>query len=458
MEQARKRYQRNLTKGPVARSLILYSLPFLVTTICQSLVNIVDLIVISAKGKDAAVSGVGIGAQLYILILSIAIGLGLGASIVIGQHYGKGSKDLQRTASNILILFLAIALAITLVVLLLHAPILRLLKTPSSAFSAAKNYTLLSAIGIPFTFLFNSLIAMLRGVGDSKHPMYIALITFGANAVFDIFLVFVLGAQEAGIALAHIFAQILGSVIAILFIKSKKSILEIKLLPLSVDKERIKEVLKVAVPGAIQNSVAALSFLLVTGFINSVSVSHALFASAAGVIVNKYNNFAVLPARSLSIAISAMVAQNVGKQEYDRVRKTFFAGLLLTLAFGAVFAAITLIFCKKIFALFNCSAQTMLLGTPYLRILSIDYILLPFATALYGLVNGYGKTSITMITAILTSLALRVPLAYLLGIYLEMGLAGIGLAMPISTLFSALFTGAIVLFKKKELHLSHKTI
>lgn len=451
MKQPQKSHYQDLTQGKVAKRLILYSLPYLITTLCQAFANITDLMIIGIKGEDASISGVGTGAQLYILILALAIGLGLGGTVVVGQNYGKGKKDIQKLTDNMFFIFLAVAIFITVVVTALHNPLLRLLRTPQEAFPAARVFTLLSAAGIPFLFIFNGQIAILRGAGDSKRPMYIAVIALAVNAALDALFVLVLNLKEAGVALASVISHALSTVIAHLFIK--KSGISIKPFSFSPDKEEIKKIMAVAIPGAIQNSVAALSFLLITGFVNSIGKGEAVYASAAGIIVTKYNNFAILPSRALSMAISAMIAQNVGKGEYKRVKKTFIYGSLITFAFGIVFAAFTLIAGKGIFAMFNCDGRTLRMGLPYLRVLSIDYLILPFATSLYGLVNGYGKTNITMLTAILTSLVLRVPLAYLLGIYFDLGLFGIGCAMPISTLFSALFIAITVLAKRKSFKL-----
>lgn len=445
MEQIKKPYYDDLTRGPITKKLASYSLPYLLTTLSQALVHIIDLVVIGWKGSDASISGVGIGSQLYILILSLAIGLGMGATVIVGQNYDKGKQNLQKLACNIFSIFLAIALLLAILVAIFHNPILRLLQTPNAAFSAARLYTLISIAGIPFAFIFNGQISLLRGVGNSKHPMYIAIIALAINAGLDVLGVFVFDLKEIGIALASVISQIVSVVVASIIIK--KGNIGGGKLTFCLDKDKAKSILAVAIPGAIQNSVAALSFLLVTGFVNSIG--DAVYASAAGVIVSKYNNFAILPARALSMAISAMIAQNVGREVYHRAKKTFISGTLITFAFGLFFALVTLFFSRGIFTLFNCEERTIEMGIPYLRILSVDYLALPIATSLYGLVNGYGKTNITMITAILTSLVLRVPLAYIFGISLDMGLFGIGLAMPISTIFSAVFIAIIVLAKRK---------
>ena len=444
----------DLTKGNVAKKLVIYSLPFLISTFAQAFLSLVDLLIIGINGKDAAIAGVGVGGQLYILIISLIIGLSLGSSIIISQHYGAGKREeMQKTIDNVFSLFIVISIVITALVIIFINPILNSIKTPTEAFLFARLYILISAIGIPFTFVFNGLISIIRGMGDSKHPMYIIVISVILNTILNLLFVFTFNFGVVGIASATVISQIMSVIISIIFIKRKKALFAVKLFKLSFDKCEIKQILKIGIPTAIQNSVATLSFFIIANFVNRIGGNDAVYTSSASAIVAKYNSFAILPSRAFSMAISAMVAQNVGKSAFNRVKKTFALGFLLTMIFGVIFAGITLMFSTGIFIVFNCSGKVIDYGLPFLKILSVDYLILPLATSLYGIVNGYGKTYITMIASILTSLVLRVPLAYILGISMNLGLLGIGLAMPISTLFSAIFIGLIVLAKRKQLRL-----
>ena len=193
-------------------------------------------------------------------------------------------------------------------------------------------------------------------------------------------------------------------------------------------------IIQVGIPISIQNVIVNFSFLVLTTIANSMGVN----ASAAVGIVGKYNSFAILPAIAVGSSVSAMVAQNMGAGEIDRAKKTFYTGFALAFSITFVVFIITQIFPEQILSVFDDDPNTISAGVEYIRTFSFDYLIVPATFCLNGLVTGSGHTIISSICGILSSIGFRVPIAILLGLVMQKGLGGLGLAAPIGSLASFL--------------------
>jgi Na+-driven multidrug efflux pump len=202
--------------------------------------------------------------------------------------------------------------------------------------------------------------------------------------------------------------------------------------------EKTKEILRIGVPTSVQNTIASLSFLVLTYIINITFDKNLVYALSAASVVFKVNSFAVLPVRSMNTTIAAMVGQNKGANDLKRIVSTFKYGLLFSIIFGLIFFVITFFFARQLLEIFRLENKSIGYGILYLKTLVYDYLILPYAVSQYGLVDGLGKTKVSMWINTISSIFLRVPLAFIFANLMEMGMAGVGLAIPISSLFSAL--------------------
>jgi Na+-driven multidrug efflux pump len=188
--------------------------------------------------------------------------------------------------------------------------------------------------------------------------------------------------------------------------------------------------LRIGIPISIQNVITNFSFLVLTTIANGMGV----IESAAVGIVGKYNGFAILPAIAVGSSVSAMVAQNMGAGLIDRARKTFRTGFALAFSVTFVVFVLTQLFPAQILSLFGDDPEMIAAGVEYIRTFSLDYIIVPATFCLNGIITGAGHTLISSIGGILASLGFRVPLAILLGVVLDKGLLGLGVAAPAASL------------------------
>lgn len=447
--------QKDLTKGSVIKQLIVFALPFLLSNFIQALYNVADMIIVARFTGTAAASGVGQGGQITLLVTNAVLGLGLGGTVLLSQYFGaKNTQAVKETIGTLYTVFFIAALILTLLMVLLAGPILKLTKVAPEVFSDAKIYVQICMAGNIFVFGYNGVSAVLRGLGDSKSPLIFVSIACVINIFLDLLLIATFNMGTAGAAIATVVSQALSLLFSILYLIKKKFLFDFKLKSFKINKEKLKYIFIIGTPTAINNVIVNISFIALTFLINLIGGENAVYTSAASTMAGKFNGFAILPAIAISSAISSMSAQNIGAGQIDRAKKTMYTGLIFSIVLGAVMTLITMLFPDQIYKLFGADANVIEHGREYLRYFCFEYIAVAFTFSFMGLINGSGHTKTSMIISVCSSLLIRIPLAFLLGFTANLGMRGIGLAIPLATLGSAAI-GAVYIaggkWKKKKI-------
>lgn len=424
--------EKNLTEGNVVLQLIMFALPFMLSNFIQTLYNVADMLIVGNFAGTEGISGVNIGGQVTFIITNIVVGLSVGGTVVIAQYLGSGNRKGMDECVKTLITFLFItSIVVTVVMTLLSDVFLVLLRTPEESYEQARSYLNITLLGTVFIFGYNGFSAILRGLGDSKRPLIFVTIACGINVVLDLILVGVFHMAAAGAALATVISQAISMFACILYIKRSDLGFDFKLSSFRMYKERLLIMMKVGIPISVQNVIVNFSFLVLTAIANGMGVS----ASAAVGVVGKYNGFAILPAIAVGSSVSAMVAQNMGAGMVDRAKKTFHTGFVLSFSITLTVFIFTQLFPEQIVSIFGKDDPKMISeAVSYLRSFSFDYLIVPAAFCLNGLITGSGHTIISSISGIMSSIGFRIPFAILLGITLEKGMLGLGMAAPLASL------------------------
>ena len=423
--------ERNLTEGSVFKQLLRFCLPFLLSNFLQAMYGVTDTLVVSWFAGSHTVSGVTIGGQINMVSMNFAIGFTVGGTVLISQYFGAGKReDLNRTIGTMFTILGILSVIITAVVIIFARPILTLMGTPQESFSEAYLYLVICMCGTIFTFGYNAVSAILRGMGDSKSPLYFVLIAGIVNTLLDLPFVGVFGWGAAGDAASTIMAQALSLFLAVRYLKKKKFVFEFKRSSFRIDREQLRKIFKIGLPNSVQNVVVGLSFIAMTMLVNQYGVD----ASAAVGIAGKLNGFAILPAIAMSSSVSSMAAQNIGAGKYDRARKILHAGIMLAFPIGLAFFCLAFFAPEMVMRIFTNESEVLAFGADYLRLFSLDYVVVSFLFCINGLLMGAGMTSFTMINGILSSVALRIPAAYLCSVVFGMELRGVGLGAPVASL------------------------
>ncbi len=429
------KFRKDLTQGSVTSQLLKFSIPFLLSNLLQAFYSVADMIIVGQFCGKSGITGVSIGGQINILVTGAAFGLAVGGTVLIAQYGGaKKFDDQKKTIGTMTTLYIVLSVVVTVAMLFLGKPLLALLKTPENAFSEAAAYLNICMLGTVFMFMYNAISAILRGMGDSKRPLYFVAIATVVNVIFDIILVGPLKLGAAGAAIATISAQGISVLLSLIYLIRSGFFSGYKLSDFKVSKDKAVSIMKVGLPTSVQQLVVSFSFLTLTTLVNSLP--NAAVASACQGIVGKINSFAILPGLAMSSAISSMAGQNIGAGEYARAKKTMITGMKIALGISAVVFVVVQLFPEQIFSMFTQEADVIKTGIPFLRLVALEYILAIPVFCMNGLAIGAGYTNLALLNAVFSGIVIRVPLAYLLVRAFEMGFNGIGLAMGLASVGS----------------------
>ena len=421
--------EMDLTKGDIYKTMLKFAVPFLLAILLQACYGAADLLIVGQFAGSVHQSAVATGTQVTNMFTNLITGLATGGTILVGHYIGEGNRNkASKMIGTCFTLFIILAAVFTVVLIALSGSIVEWMNAPAEAAPFAKDYIFICSCGIFFIFGYNAISGILRGLGDSKSPLIFVAIACVINIGLDIVLVSA-GMGASGAATATITSQGISMILAIVMLKKRDFIFDFKLKSFRTTWKRIKTVLRVGVPMALQNSLVSVSFIILTAIVNVFGVE----ASAAVGILEKYNLFFMLPAISFSMAISAMVAQNMGAGIEERARKCFHMGLLISLAFGIVFFFLFMAVPENLMGVFTKDPGVVAQGLLYIKSFSWDFILVAFVFCFNGFVNGTGHTEFTLINNCISTFGVRVPAAFILSSMAGATLYEIGYAAPIAS-------------------------
>ncbi|NLB35897.1 MAG: MATE family efflux transporter [Clostridiales bacterium] len=449
------RFRNDFTQGSVTKQLIRFSFPLLLSNLLQALYSVVDMVVVGKFCGKASITGVSIGGQINILASGLALGLSIGGTVLIAQYGGsKKYGDQRKTIGTMTIMYFILSAVVTSVMLSLSNPILKALNTPDSAYSETLAYFKICMYGTIFVFMYNAISAILRGMGDSKRPLYFVFTATVTNMLLDIVLVGYYRMGAAGAAWATIFSQALSVVLSLIFLFRKDFFIEFRAVDFKPDFKKAAALIKIGFPSAVQNIIVSFSFLALTSIVNSLP--NAEVASACQGIGSKVNSFAILPGLALSTSISSMAGQNIGAGEYGRAKRTFEIGTIMAFGISLLVFLVVQLFPGSIMALFTSEADVISTGSAYLRRTAYDYLFVSITFSVNGLALAAGMSNFALLNTIFNSLILRIPLTYFFVNVLGWGFNGVGLAIGLAPLGSWVLCAVFLkkeLWKKKRINL-----
>lgn len=414
---------RDLTEGNLVRQIILFALPIMGANLLQSLYTMVDLWVVGQYASSAAISAVSISGQIVFLLHAVGIGLGNGGQVLISQQVGaKEYERLNRTIGTLLSVCMAASIVVTILGAVFNGLWLDLMNTPADALQEAKEYLLICCIGVPFVYAGGTLCAILRGIGDSRRPMYILGVSTVVNIVLDVLFVAVFQWSAAGAAWATVIAQIVSFIYALVYLYRHRAELGFDFKPASfkIDPELTRVIFRLGAPLVITSAAITLSMLVVMSLVNVYGVA----ASSVSGIGSKLVGFVNVVTQSLQTAGASIIAQNFAAGKTDRVRRTVWISLVIGLIFFVVAGALILLFPTQVFRIFTPDSAVLAYAPEYLFITFWMLFSLALMAPTIALINGVGFTSLNLLIALLDGVIARIGLSILLGDVMGWGLSG----------------------------------
>ena len=432
----------DLTKGKVIPTLLKFAFPFLLASLLQALYGAADLLVVGQFDNSAQVSAVATGSQIMQTITGVILGLTTGGTILIGNYLGaKKYKDIAESIGSIIWIFAIMATVLTVLMVLLTGTITNLMNTPVEAHKYTKQYIFICSCGIPFIISYNALSGILRGLGNSKAPLYFIVVACITNITLDLILVGVFHMGAPGAAIATIVAQAISSIIGIMYIKKVGFPFEFHRNHIKLESGKAKKVFKLGLPIALQDGLINISFIIITAVINVMGLT----ASASIGVVEKIIVFTMLPTIAFASAIAAMTAQNMGARKPDRAKQCLYVGIGCSLIIGILCYTYAQWNPTSLTALFSRDTAVINTAALYLKSYSIDCILVCFVFCMNSFFSGCGNSIFPMIHSLITTFLIRIPLSFILSKMAGITLYEIGFASPLSTFTSLIM--CIIFFK-----------
>ena len=425
----------DLTEGKVWKVIVRFAVPLLVGNLLQQFYNITDSIIVGQFLGKEALAAVSASFFIYYFIISLVIGVGSGTTVVISQLFGaKQYQKVQLAFSSFFIFMLVGGIILSIAGIIFAEPVFRLTNTPEEVIPQAVAYFRIY-IGGTFLFVtFNSIISILRGVGESVRPMLFILITTVLNIAFDLLFILVFKWGIEGAARATVVSQGIGMCIALAYVNNTHPLLSIKKQDMLFDWKLFKESLKIGLPTSVQQCAIALGLIALLGIVNSFGTNTLTAYGAAG----KIDTIITQAILTLSGALAAFCGQNIGAGRLDRVKKGVQFTMYTNIALGLLTFAAVYLFGNEMMRIFTKDIDVVAIGKEYLLIIGGFFIVHGALNVYNGALRGAGDTLFPMITSLVCLLLIRIPLAYYLSSWL--GRNGIWWAIGISITIGLIVT------------------
>jgi len=401
----------DMTTGEPVRQIVKFMIPMLIGNIFQQLYNTVDSIVVGKYVGDNALAAVGSAGPILNLMLVLFIGISVGAGIMVSQYFGaRNRKALSKAIGCCITMTLVTSLIIMILSPIVVRPLLNLLNTPPEIIDWCNNYLMIIFLGIIGCAYYNILGGILRGLGDSVSALLYLVVATILNIGLDIFFVASLGLGVSGVALATVIAQAVSAVLSYLKLRKKTECFDMKARYLKPDGKYLKELIRLGLPSGVTQAIFSLSMVVVQSLTNSFGA----MCIATNVIVMRIDGFVMMPAFSFGSAMTTFAGQNIGAGRLDRVQEGARKGTGVAMATSAVITALILIFGKYLMALFTNTEALVEQSYHMMMILGVGYIAMEVTQCLQGIMRGAGDTMSPMWLSMISTVIIRVPLAYLM--------------------------------------------
>lgn len=422
---------KDLSQGNEGKLIFRFALPMLLGNVFQQMYNVVDTIIVGKFIGNEALAAVGTSFPIIFMLISFIIGITMGFTIIISQYFGAKEMDqVQRAISTLYIFVFFASIVVSVAGSLLSGWIFRLIDLPEQIIPDAKLFLIIYFSGMIFLFGYNGTSAILRGLGDSKTPLYFLIGSVVLNILLDLVFVIGFGWGIAGVAVSTVLSQAVAFIAQILYLNRYHSFLKFSFKGLIFDRAIFSQGIRIGLPTGFQQTFVATGMLALYWIVNQYGVVANAAYSAAG----RIDSFAVMPAMSFSAALSTFVGQNLGANRPDRIRKGLRDTLLMTSGFALAISFITVFFGRYLMMMFTDDPEVIELGREYLIIIGSFYLLFTTMFVINGILRGAGDTFIPMFITLLALWAVRVPAAYLLSAIPSIGLHGVFWSIPIGWL------------------------
>lgn len=399
----------DLTHGPLARQIILFSLPLMATNVLQVLFNMSDVAVVGKFAGPEPLGSVGSTSILVTLLTGFLIGMGSGINVVVARYIGaRHDSDVHEAVHTSLILSLIIGVIIMVLGFLFTPAMLSLLGTKPVLMDGAVSYLRIYCLGMPAMAVFNFGNAVLSAAGDTKKPLYFLLASGIINILLNLFFVIVCHMAAAGVALASIISQYISATLVLLSLRRPGSVIRLQRDMLRIEPHKAKQILSLSIPAGLQNAIFAMANLFIQAGVNSfdeIMVEGNAAAANADALV--YDVMA-----AIYTACSSFMSQNYGAGKRKRIIHSYFISMAFSFGIALVMSMLLVVFGRQFLGIFTNVDEVAEAGMIRLRLMGCSYAFSAFMDCTIAANRGLGKSLAPTIIVIMGSCVFRIIWVY----------------------------------------------
>lgn len=432
--------------GVIWKQILIFFFPILVGAVFQTLYNTVDAVVVGRfSGKMALASVGGSSGQIVNFIFSFFMGLSTGATVIIAQAYGADDHKKVDEALHTAYTFALIGgVVLGIAGIILSAPLLALLQTPSDLFGQSRTYVRLLMGGLVFTLIYNVGSAILRAIGDSKRPLYILIACCGMNIILDLLFVAVLKKGVFGAGIATVISQAFSAVLVSWLLMKKTPGMRLSLKKLHMNGSVLSKILRIGLPTALSGSMFSISNMILQTAINHMGAD----TVAAWTAYGRIDALWWMIDQAFCVSITTFVGQNYGAGKPDRIRK----GILEVIAMETVMAlAIGLLVVSAapvLLSLFTTSESVISIGKSISHVIAPFYWTFIFSEILSSSLRAENYVMVTTVTNLLGICVYRIIWTHFAA---SSGVAVLLWCYPISYVITSVLVSLYFLYRQPKI-------
>lgn len=394
----------DMTEGNIWTHMIRFSVPMAIGLLFQQLYNTVDTLVVGQFVGKQAQAAVGSTGSIINTVVGFCAGLAAGASVVISQRYGAHDDEgLSRAVHTTVALTFLMSLITTALGQVIIMPMLRFMQTPEDVIGESARYLSIYFAGISGILFYNLGSGILRSVGDSRRPLYFLILSALLNTVLDLLFVLAFGMKVDGVALATVLSQVLSAVLILLTLSREKGNYGIRWRRIRIDRESLRQILRLGLPSSIQSAITAFSNVFVQSYIN-------YFGSAcmAGYgVYGKIDAFALIPVQSISMSSTTFVGQNWGAKKTGRAREGVRTAILMSIIATAALGLLVFVLARPLMTVFSPEEDVIEYGVRFIHIVTPFYLAICFNQIYAGALRGIGDATMPTVIMLISFVAFR---------------------------------------------------
>lgn len=400
-----KSYEIDMCNGPLFSKILLFSLPLMLSGILQLLFNAADIVVVGRYTGNHALAAVGSTSALINLLVNLFVGLSVGVNVMVGKYYGaRRDSEIGETVHTAVLTAVFAGAILTVIGVALSRPMLQLMETPEDVIDHSVLYMRIYFLGMIGTLVYNFGGAVLRGIGDTRRPLYILLAAGVVNVILNLIFVIRFEMGVAGVATATVISQFLSAgLVVYCLIKSDASyhldIRELRIVP-----NKLIEMARIGIPAGMQGAVFSISNVLIQSSVNSFGS----IAMAGNTAAGNIEGFVYMAMNTFHQAALSFTSQNYGAHKFKRIHKVLLICLGLVMVTGLVLGNGVYLAGNTLLRIYSEDAQVIEYGMLRLSIIATCYFLCGMMDVMSGMMRGLGHSVLAMIVTLVGACGLRI--------------------------------------------------